>query len=305
MPGRRTAARRGRSRGAGLRALLALVVLLALCVGIPVALVALAPISFPHGVPSPAELVSSLTRRDDGTLFLAALTLAAWAGWATFAVAVLLEIPAQLRGVPAVRVRGLGVQQSLAGGLVAAVLAMVLVPAAAGAAVRSPAYGATASGPAAASVTAVTSAAPSAGPSQAEAAEPAAPPGLPASSGKVHVVKAEDTLWDLAVRYLGDGSQWRRIAALNYDRAQPGGCTSTVVTPCSPGGAWSCRPCRRPCRTGATTTSSGAVRRCQGSRSTSSATPRGTRSLPGPARTCSSPTADISPTPTSSTPAGM
>ena len=65
--------------------------------------------------------------------------------------------------------------------------------------------------------------APGAATSQAEAAEPAAPPGLPASSGKVHVVKPEDTLWDLAVRYLGDGSQWRRIAALNYDRAQPGG----------------------------------------------------------------------------------
>ena len=57
MPGRRTAARPGRSRGAGVRALLALVVLLALCVGIPLALVALAPTSFPHGVPSPATCV--------------------------------------------------------------------------------------------------------------------------------------------------------------------------------------------------------------------------------------------------------
>src|SRR5919199_1842919 len=133
MPGPGSAPQPGRSFGATLRALLAAVALLALCVGIPVLLLALMPTTLPHGVPEPAELLSALTRRDDGTLFLAVLTLAAWLGWATFAVAVLLEIPAQLRGVPAVRVRGLGVQQSLAGGLVTAVLAMVLLPTAAGA----------------------------------------------------------------------------------------------------------------------------------------------------------------------------
>jgi nucleoid-associated protein YgaU len=222
MPGRRTAARPGRSPGAALRAMLALVVLLALCVGIPVALVALAPTSFPHGMPAPAELLSALTRRDDGSLFLAMLTLAAWVGWATFAVAVLLETPAQVRGVPAVRVRGLGVQQSLAGGLVAAVLAMVLVPSAAEAAVRpSASGGAPASGPSAGGVVAGAPAAPGAVRAPAEAAASAASMS-PASSGKVHVVRAGDTLWDLAAEYLGDGSQWRRIADVNYDRAQPG-----------------------------------------------------------------------------------
>src|SRR5919199_3453086 len=145
MTGRRSAQPTGRptarSAAAALRALLALAVLLALCVGIPLLLLALAPTSFPHGVPGPADLLHALTQRDDGTVFLAVLTLAAWAGWATFAVAVLLELPAQLRGVPAVRLRGLGVQQSLAGGLVAAVLAIVLVPAAANATVRVPAGG--------------------------------------------------------------------------------------------------------------------------------------------------------------------
>src|SRR5690348_14974465 len=113
-----------RSTRAALRALVAFAVLLALCVGIPLLLVALAPTSFPHGVPGPGEMLHALTERDDGSVFLAVLTLAAWVGWATFAVAVLLELPAQLRGVPAVRLRGLGVQQSLAGGLVAAVLAI-------------------------------------------------------------------------------------------------------------------------------------------------------------------------------------
>ena len=45
-------------------------------------------------------MLHGLTGPDDGTLFLAVLTLGAWAGWATFAVAVLVEIPAQVRGVP-------------------------------------------------------------------------------------------------------------------------------------------------------------------------------------------------------------
>ncbi len=224
MPGRRTAARPGRSPGAALRALVALVVLLALCVGIPMVLVALASTSLPHGVPAPSDLLSALTRRDDGTLFLAVLTLAAWVGWATFAVAVLLEVPAQVRGVPAVRVRGLGVQQSLAGGLVAAVLAMVLVPTAAGASVRPSAFGAAAlTSPAAGVVVAAASAAPGLVSWPAEAAESAADSRSPASAVKVHEVRAGDTLWDLAAEYLGDGSQWRRIADLNYDRAQPGG----------------------------------------------------------------------------------
>src|SRR3954470_9175672 len=139
MTGPRSTRSTGRSAAVALRALLALAVLLALGVGIPLLLLALAPTSFPHGVPGLGDLVSALTERDDGTVFLALLTLAAWVGWATFALAVLLELPAQLRGVPAVRLRGLGVQQSLAGGLVATVLAIVLVPGAASAGVRQPA----------------------------------------------------------------------------------------------------------------------------------------------------------------------
>jgi LysM repeat protein len=200
--------------------------------GIPLLLLALTPTSFPQGLPGPGDLLEGLTQRDDGTLFLAVLTVAAWVGWATFAVAVLLEVPAQLRGVPPVRVRGLGVQQSLAGGLVAAVFAIVLVPGAASAAVRarrrwrhlrgeawrrrprrsrghrrhelagrggSPALVASPGG---------------------AAAEPGA---TQARSGRVHVVQPGDTLWDLAEQHLGDGGQWRRIARLNYDRVQPDG----------------------------------------------------------------------------------
>src|SRR4051812_21094163 len=223
MTGPRPARSTGRSAAAALRALLALAVLVALCVGIPLLLLALAPTSFRHGVPGPGDVFSALTERDDGTVFLAVLTLAAWAGWATFALAVLLELPAQLRGVPAVRLRGLGVQQSLAGGLVATVLAVVLVPGAASAPVRPAVRGTGAASGAAA--TAARVAGPAGTKRDAAHPAPAATALRPAeaSSGPVHVVRPGDTLWDLAAEHLGDGARWRRIAALNYDREQPDG----------------------------------------------------------------------------------
>src|SRR3954452_20619269 len=122
--------------GRALRAAGALIVLLALCAGIPLALLTQSWASFPPRVPTMEAVLHGLMGGDDGSLFLAALTLAAWAGWATFALAVLVEIPAQVRGCPPRRVRGLGVQQGLAGGLVAAALAVIMGPGAARAAGR-------------------------------------------------------------------------------------------------------------------------------------------------------------------------
>jgi DNA-binding SARP family transcriptional activator len=43
----------------------------------------------------------------------------------------------------------------------------------------------------------------------------------------VHQVVAGDTLWDLAVRYYGDGEQWKRIFAGNIGLLQPDGRTLT------------------------------------------------------------------------------
>src|SRR4051794_6635730 len=108
----------GRRRLAqAVRGVLAAIVLLALVVGIPVALLHVSTLPIPHSVPAPADVLHTLTERDDGQLFFAALTIVAWLGWATFALAVLLELPAQLRGLPSTRLRGMAVQQSLAGAL--------------------------------------------------------------------------------------------------------------------------------------------------------------------------------------------
>jgi len=50
-----------------------------------------------------------------------------------------------------------------------------------------------------------------AGPAPGLTAPPAAP------TPRTHTVCKNDTLWSLAVRYLGDGQRWREIAALNPD----------------------------------------------------------------------------------------
>jgi LysM domain len=228
--------RRRRSEAAQMaRGLLAVVVLLTLCVGIPVALVALTSTSFPSGVPSLPQILGELTRGDDGRLFLAVLTAAGWVGWATFTSAVLVELPAQIRGVPTVRLRGLGVQQSLAGGLVATALTVLVLPSAMAAERSSTgiAVGVHAGTRAAASGLVVPGRrsehlASVSGPQEAEVRErstsgrseavASAPLG-----GEEYVVRGGDTLWDIAAQHLGDGTRWRRIAALNYGRAQPDG----------------------------------------------------------------------------------
>ncbi|HVN10893.1 MAG TPA: LysM peptidoglycan-binding domain-containing protein [Kineosporiaceae bacterium] len=229
--GARGASRSARGRrpaGAFAHGLLALAGLLALFVGIPLALLRIGSTTVPYGFPDLAEVVTALTSRDDGTLFLATLTAAAWAGWATFAGAVLLEIPAQIRGVPPVRVPGLGVQQSVAGGLVAAVLTVLLLPGAASANERHWSSRATS----AVRTSAGEAASVGSGfvPSPAAAAAAPAPTRVGAAPGGSapepvleYVVRRGDTLWDIAERALGDGARWREVAANNYDRVQPDG----------------------------------------------------------------------------------
>lgn len=215
MPGQARA--RATGAASAVRGVTALLVLLVLGVGIPVGLIATGSLSHLVALADPARLRGALLGPDDGTLFVAVLSLVAWLGWATFAVAVAVEVPAQLRGVAAVRVRGLGVQQSLAGALVAAALAVVLVPGAANAAERPHVA---AGGSATASV--VPRADPPPSGVVRGSASPVADPGE-RDHGGVHVVRRGDTLWDLAESYLGDGRLWRSIARLNYDRTQPDG----------------------------------------------------------------------------------
>ena len=99
-PPRHGAARTRNTSTILVRALAGLVALLALLAGLPMVLWWGTRIVAPPGV---AALGNLLTTQDSGQVFLLALAIAAWTGWILFALSVLLEIPAQLRGRTAPR----------------------------------------------------------------------------------------------------------------------------------------------------------------------------------------------------------
>ena len=103
-----------------LRAALALVVLLALVVGLPSTLMAVAPLPVPTAIPAWDGIWQSLVRPDDGSLFVGLLATVAWLAWAAFTLSVLTELASTLRRVPAPSIPMLGWSQRAAAGLVAA-----------------------------------------------------------------------------------------------------------------------------------------------------------------------------------------
>lgn len=126
--------RRGRG-GALLGALAALVTLLVLLVGVPALLVYGTGAVAAMGEVAPDGVGQLLTSPDDGRLFLWLLVVVGWLGWACFALSVLLEVPAQLRGRIARRIPAFGWSQRMAAGLVGSVIALLPVAGSAFAAV--------------------------------------------------------------------------------------------------------------------------------------------------------------------------
>ncbi|WP_329046800.1 hypothetical protein [Streptomyces sp. NBC_01422] len=182
-----------------LGALLGLALLVALVAGVPYLLLAVG-----H---QPTELTGGLDllmQQDDGSLFLVVLTCAGWAGWAAFTFSSLLEIVAVLRRRSAPRIKGLGGLQSLASFLIGGIV--LLVPTAASAATVAPAVAATA-------VQTTAGETPSAATPSTKATKVA---GWPEHT----VATATELPWDLAEEYLGDGTRWKDIAALNPDIPQ-------------------------------------------------------------------------------------
>ncbi len=109
----------GRRAGTALRGGAAMLTLAAATVGLPVLLYRLGGSPVPGHLPSLHHMVSALTRRDNGGLFLGAVRDTSWLAWAAFTIAVLAEIQALLRGRPAPRLYLAGLQGP-AGRLVAA-----------------------------------------------------------------------------------------------------------------------------------------------------------------------------------------
>ncbi|TWH67705.1 LysM peptidoglycan-binding domain-containing protein [Micromonospora olivasterospora] len=228
----RSAARRA---GQVLTGFGALVVLVAVLVGAPVALIAFAGNPLPDHLPTLAEIGTTLTSRDDGRLLLRALALVGWFGWATFALSVLVELGAQSVRRPAPRLPGMSRQQRAAAALVGSVALIIAAspaasaataltgPYAAAAPAAAAAYPAAAHGLAAALPAAATPPAAA----QAAAATAATAVGAPDQAGPtVYRVARGDYLGKVAERYLDDFDRYRDVAKLNRlrdpDRIRPG-----------------------------------------------------------------------------------
>ncbi|WP_343449617.1 LysM peptidoglycan-binding domain-containing protein [Micromonospora oryzae] len=207
----------------------ALVVLIAVLVGGPVALIAFAGNPLPDHLPSLAEVGATLTSRDDGQLFLRALALVGWFGWATFAFSVLVELGAQTLRRPAPRLPGMSRQQRAAAALVGSVALIIAAsPAAASAAT-------VLSGPYPAAAPAAVAGAPAARPVaalpvvDARATTPTAATAADLrqeAEPTVYRVAKGDYLGEVAERYLDDFDRYRDVAKLNRlgdpDRIRPG-----------------------------------------------------------------------------------
>ncbi|MFI7279668.1 LysM peptidoglycan-binding domain-containing protein [Micromonospora chersina] len=214
-----------RRTGQVLTGLGALVVLCAVLAGGPIALLAFAGNPLPDHLPTLAEVGTALTSRDDGQLFLRALAVVGWFGWATFAFSVLVELLAGALRRPAPRLPGMRRQQRAAAALVGSVaLILAASPAAASAATLA------APQPAAAAPAVVAPqaghAAAQAGPAQAGHAAPSVRAASVTTSPAVYRVAKGDYLGEVADRYLDDFDRYREVARLNRladpDRIRPG-----------------------------------------------------------------------------------
>lgn len=219
-----------RRRGvAVVRGLAAFIGLAAILGGVPYGLWLIDGSPLPSSMPSPSEIGDLLTSRDDGSFFVSVLIFIGWIGWASFALAVLVEIPAALRGVRAPRLPAIGTQQRLAAGLVAAVGAMLAIgpTAVAGNAVATEQPSAEQPWQPAPPITTdaldAQPATPAPPASETPAATEAPPAGDAAPAASTYVVQAGDTLWDVSDAQLGDPTRYTEIFEASTSTVQPDG----------------------------------------------------------------------------------
>ncbi|GIJ12241.1 LysM peptidoglycan-binding domain-containing protein [Micromonospora andamanensis] len=168
------------------------------------------------------QLWQAVTTRDDGSLFIHALTLLGWIaialagwGWLSFLVALTVEIPTQIRsrrtgGIPPQprRLPGMRLQQRAAAFLVAAAIGVFAAPALSSASVS------TAPGPAPTAITANHSA------EDARTSTSTREHSQPTHGYVDHRVGRGESLLDIADRY---NVPWKRIAEATYGIDQPDG----------------------------------------------------------------------------------
>ena len=196
-----------------LAGLFALLVIVAIIVGLPVVLLAIGA--------NPLEGISlsldTLTSPDDGTLFLAVIKIVAWISWALLTISLVLELLSRLRGVRPPSLRGLAVPQNAARSLVGtAALLFVALPSMATAATAAPV-----AAPVAHVVTvdvATTEATvDESAPAPAVDETPAAVEAAPATHVVQHTVQPGESLWSIAEDLLGDGHRFGELVEQNND----------------------------------------------------------------------------------------
>ena len=237
---------RRRTPGDVLAGVGAIVLLVALTVGVPIALITVVGLPLPHTVPK----LSALTSQLDITAILRILSVIVWLAWIQLVWCVLVEIKAAASGIhghaaASPKVPLAGATQSLAHRLVTAALllftaAAALTPAVINHGPPRPAHSVSAQVTPAqltpAQVTpaiGVTSAGLTA--SQAPQSHHHAP-----NSDKMYTVnppvgRFHESLWEIAHNHLGDGRRYREIFELNKDRVQPDGSKLTIASLIRPG----------------------------------------------------------------------
>src|SRR5580658_8218184 len=229
LPGplyRRRGSRLARA-AAGFGSLLAIV---GLSAGLPAALYLLGGSPIPRALPSLHLITVTLTRPDNGALFLGAVRWVSWLAWALFVISALAEVISRVRGRPSSRLPVISSVQGLAAALVGTALLGLLpgqqMPRASASllgfarlAVTAPPYpGRPRAGQPVPTVPATVAGSFSQG---ARPGHDGARPGGPRR--ELYRVADGDNLWDIAARRLGDGERWPEIYALNRGRPQPGG----------------------------------------------------------------------------------
>ncbi|MEU5522484.1 BTAD domain-containing putative transcriptional regulator [Streptomyces sp. NPDC047860] len=239
---------RQRSFGDVVKAFLAFVALLALVVGVPLALAMTAGLPLPDTF----EPMEWLKQDISVSAFLGILTFVVWLAWAQFTACVLVELKAALSGVGVPgRVPGAGPSQLLARQLVAALLLVGATAAsfspglsglgqgfdgsprpAVAAAQQTPGFFAQPQEQAAGAAAALAE--------QAAHAETAGSPATVYGDTKFYRIQPpegrhHDSLWEIAERHLGDGRRYKEIFQLNKDRVQPDGSRLSEASLIRPG----------------------------------------------------------------------
>lgn len=198
-----------------IRGLASVVLLAAVLVGPPMALVRFVGNPLPSTVPSIEGLNDALTARGvSDEVVINTLAVLAWIIWAQLAIAILVEATAQLRRRPTPHLPAFPGCQALAGNLVAGVvlLGSLFNPSRADA--TQPEFSIPQRHPIA-QVERM--------PPERESAPASAPSPKPEQPTTTYVVERHDSLWSIAETSLGDGMRWREIRDLNIGRPQPDG----------------------------------------------------------------------------------